>query len=134
MDIAKRKEVEIFKDSFSYMFQRFFRRCSIYLAPSGAKYCMKGFGRFRNWRGMIGTHILRLLNFGNERFWRLKAPKTHISGRTDSGLNFRAVIKSAASAASRETKNQGPRSRGAHGRRLGMRTTGLGWAPLDLGP
>ena len=28
-------------------------------------------------------------------------------------LNFQAVIKSAASAASRETKNQGPRSRGA---------------------
>ena len=44
-------------------------------------------------------------------------------------LNFQAVIKSAASAASRETKNQGPRSRGAHGRRLGLRTTGLGGSP-----
>ena len=49
-------------------------------------------------------------------------------------VKFQAVIKSAASAASRKTKNQGPGSWGAPGRRLGMRTTGLGWAPLDLGP
>ena len=34
-------------------------------------------------------------------------------GRYLEKLNFQAVIKSAASAASRETKNQGPRSRGA---------------------
>ena len=44
-------------------------------------------------------------------------------------VKFQAVIKSAASAASRKTKNQGPRSRGAHGRRLGLRTTGLGGSP-----
>ena len=56
------------------------------------------------------------------------------SAASPDSVKFQAVIKSAASAASRKTKNQGPRSRGAHRRRLGMRTTGLGWAPLDLGP
>ena len=40
-------------------------------------------------------------------------------------LNFQAMIKEAASAASRNP-------RGAHGRRLGKRTKGGGWAPLGF--
>ena len=40
-------------------------------------------------------------------------------------LNFQAVIKSPASAASRNP-------RGTHGPRLGKRTTGCGWAPLGF--
>ena len=44
-------------------------------------------------------------------------------------LNFQAVIKSAASTASPMTKIQ--ESRGASGRRLGMRTAGDVQAPLD---
>ena len=43
----------------------FFTICSIYLAPSGAKYCETWFGRFENWRGMIGKPILELLIFGS---------------------------------------------------------------------
>ena len=53
----------------------FFGRFSIYLAPSGAKYCGKGLAAIRK---SIGK--------GLGRFWKK--------------LNFQAVIKSAASAAS----------------------------------
>ena len=49
-------------------------------------------------------------------------------------LNFQAVIKSAASAASRETKNQGPRSRGAQPSPVVRMPSRRPWAPLDLGP
>ena len=38
-------------------------------------------GRFKNRRGVTGRHILRLLIFGNARFWRLKAPQAHTSIR-----------------------------------------------------
>ena len=44
------------------------------------------------------------------------------------------MIKSAASAASRETKCRGPRSREAPGRRLGKQTAAGRGASLDLGP
>ena len=60
--------------------------------------------------------------FGNARFWRLGAPKTYISGRTDGGLNFQAVIKSAASAAS-------PIAWGEPGRRLRLAGGGFGALP-----
>ena len=40
-------------------------------------------------------------------------------------LDFQAMIKSAASAACRNPRD-------AHGRRLGKRTTGGGWAPLGF--
>ena len=49
-------------------------------------------------------------------------------------LDLEAVIKSAASAASRKTKSRGPRSREAPGRRLGKRTAAGRGASLDLGP
>ena len=97
------------KTQFSYICHDFFGRFSIYLAASAAKYCEKGLAA-------TGKSFEK----GLGRFWKK--------------LSFQAVIKSAASAASREINNQGPRSRGAHGRRLGMRTTGFGWAFLDLGP
>ena len=58
---------------------------SIYLAASAAKYCKKGFGRYKNWRGWIDKPILELLafekkvaNFVNAGFWRLGAPETSI--------------------------------------------------------
>ena len=58
---------------------------SIYLAASAAKYCEKGFGRYKNWRGWIDKPILELLTFGqkvanfvNAGFWRLRAPETSI--------------------------------------------------------
>ena len=49
-------------------------------------------------------------------------------------LGLEAVIKSAASAASRKTESRGPRSREAPGRRLGKRTAASRGASLDLGP
>ena len=48
-------------------------------------------------------------------------------------MDLEAVIKSAASAASRKTKSKGPRSREAPGRRLGKRTAAGRGASLDLG-
>ena len=45
-----------------------------------------------------------------------------------------AVIKSAASAASRKTKSRGPRSRGAPRQRLGKRKAAGRGAALNLGP
>ena len=48
-------------------------------------------------------------------------------------IKFQAVIKSAASAASRKTKNQGPRSRGAKPSPV-VCLPSRPWAPLDLGP
>ena len=108
-------------------------------------------GRYKNWRGVIDKPILGLLTFGSNLDFSDFGTKRQIfayfldlfkiysgfegrywvgmSGSLVEKLNFQAVIKSAASAASRETKNQGPRSRGAHGRRLGLRTTGLGGSP-----
>ena len=69
---------------FKYFFDRFFK----YLAPSGAKYCEKGRGRYKNWLGLIDKPILALLTFGqthfeavnfvNAGFWRLRAPETSI--------------------------------------------------------
>ena len=59
---------------FPSFFRIFFGRSSIYLAPSGAKYCEKGFAA-------IGKSFGK----GLGRFWKK--------------LNFQAVIKSAASAA-----------------------------------
>ena len=75
------------------IFKYFFGLFSIYLAPSGAKYCEKRVGplqkgletHFGTWETHFGT------------FW--------IFGIF---MKFQAVIKSAASAASRKTKNQGP--------------------------
>ena len=82
------------------------------MAPAGAQPAFLNFlDLFQNYSGFEG------------RDW------VGMSGSLVEKLNFQAVIKSAASAASRETKNQGPRSRGAHGRRLGLRTTGLGGSP-----
>ena len=49
-------------------------------------------------------------------------------------MDLKAVLKSAASAASRKTKLREARPRGAPGRRLDKRTV-AGWgASLDLGP
>ena len=75
---------------------------SRYLAPLGAKYINKrpnnskkkkkkesiflffgGSGRVRG--GCASSRLDHGLIFGNACFWRLKAPKTHISGRTDGG-------------------------------------------------
>ena len=73
------------------------------------------------------------LNFGNEGFWRLRAPKTSIS----LDFEFQAVIKSASSAASRKPKSREGSSRGvqnggsAGGRR--PRGTLLELSSLDLG-
>ena len=49
-------------------------------------------------------------------------------------MDLEDVIKSAVSAASRETKPRGPRSRGAPRRRLGNRTAAAFCAFLELGP
>ena len=81
------------------------------MAASAAKYREKGLAAIGK---SFGKGLGRIWE-GFGRFWKK--------------LNFQAVIKSAASAASGKTKNQGPRSRGAHGRRLGLRTTGLGGSP-----
>ena len=66
-------------------FAIFFGLFSKYLVPSGAKYLEKGFGRYKNWRGVIDKPILKLLTFGqkvtnfvNAGFWRLKATETSI--------------------------------------------------------
>ena len=48
-------------------------------------------------------------------------------------MDLEAVIKLAASAASRKTKSSRPRSREAPGRRLGKRTAAGQGASLDLG-
>ena len=73
--------------------------------------------------------------------------KSAASAASPDSVKFQAVIKSAASAASRKPKSKGPRSRGAPGRIVdgGRWTTGDGQttgngrmtdqgAPLDLGP
>ena len=57
---------------------------------------------------MISKTILEVLNFGNAGFWRLKSPKTNIS----LVFEFQAVIKSAASAASRKPKSREGSPRG----------------------
>ena len=41
---------------------------------------------------MIDKPILGLLTFGSAPFWRLKAPKRHISGRTDGGAALAADL------------------------------------------
>ena len=78
------------------------------------------------WKG-FGKDLGRVRefeNFGNAGFWRLKAPKTAFHWFWK--LNLQAVIKSAAS--------QPPWiCRGAHGRRLGMRTAGIGGSPAAAG-
>ena len=78
--------VQTKKTIFHSFFHNFFSRFSIYLAPSGAKYCEKGLAAM--WKSFGGF------------------------GKVLEKLNFQAVIKSAASAASRkpkikETKIQG---------------------------
>ena len=62
------------------------------------------------------------------RVWRVLAPFVVF------GRDLEAMIKSAASAASRKTKSRGPRCRGALGRRLGKRTAAGQGASVDLGP
>ena len=51
------------KGIFPSFFYDFFGRFSIYLAPSGAKYCARGIGRFGKRQGVIGKSILGVLTF-----------------------------------------------------------------------
>ena len=56
----------------------FFGRFSIYLAASAAKYCEKGFGRYKNWRGVIDKPILELLTFGSNPDFKILACFAHV--------------------------------------------------------
>ena len=71
-----RADTKKVKNPFDFL--QFFCRFSIYLAPSGAKYCEKGWGRYKNWRGMIDKPILELLTFGsNPDFSSFGSKLTH---------------------------------------------------------
>ena len=89
----------------------------------------KALGRIRDGFGMglervWDFEILEMQVFGA---WRRQKPSFHWFWK----LNFQAVIKSAASAASPKTKIQ--ESRGASGQRLGMRTAGTARLPCIPG-
>ena len=95
--------------------------------------------------GSIGTIYYNCASFGRKlhfNCWRASswiavrefANKSAASAASPDYVKFQAVIKSAASAASRKTKNQGPRSRGAQPSPGVRMTTRRPWAPLDLGP
>ena len=53
------------------------------IAEKGGPLLGKALGRVWKGFGRIWEGFRKAANFGNAGFWRLKAPKTHISGRTD---------------------------------------------------
>ena len=62
---------------FFIIFFHFFLIC---LAASAAKYCEKGLAAIGKGFGWGLGRVWKAANFGNAGFWRLKAPKTRISG------------------------------------------------------
>ena len=103
------------------------RRASLYKRPKKTIF----HNMFFFFRGVAGSRgIGRFWPFGRmgNVNWGEAANQSAASAASRTTKKLQAVIKSAASAASRKTKNQGPRSRGAHGRRLGKRTA-AGQAP-----
>ena len=86
-------------------FWRFFGLFSIYLAPSGAKYCGKGLAAIGKSFGKGSGWVWKAANFEMLVSGAPGARNQHL-GRTDGGLNFQAVIKSAASAASLGTQKK----------------------------
>ena len=68
------------KTIFPLFFQLFVSLFSIYLAPSGAKYCEKGWAAPKNWRGVIGKPILGLLTFGLNPFGYFETLEMQVFG------------------------------------------------------